>query len=163
MGGPHVTLLPDEAIQYCDYIIVGEAEDTWPQFLEAFYHGNADPLYTCEHPPSLQGLPIARRDLIKGRKFTKGAVFATRGCPYNCRYCNLKQIYCPSFRMRPIHEVIEDIMTIKQGYFVFWDDNFFGNIELRQAIDARTQTPEKKMGCSSDHRPMSERGTTQPC
>lgn len=134
MGGPHVALLPDEAKHHCDYVIVGEAEDVWPRFLKDFYRGNADPLYTCEHPPSLQGAPIARRDLIKGRKFTKGAVFATRGCPYNCRYCNLKQIYCPSFRMRPIHEVIEDIKTIRQGYFVFWDDNFFGNIDYAKQL-----------------------------
>ena len=144
MGGPHVTLMPDEAQHYCDYLIVGEAEETWPQFLEAFYHGNARRLYICENPPSLQGLPIARRDLIKGRKFTRGAVFASRGCPYNCRYCNIKQIYCPSFRMRPIHEVIEDIMTIEQGHFVFWDDNFFGNIEYTKQLMYELKPLRKK-------------------
>ena len=134
MGGPHVTILPDEARQYCDHSIVGEAEDIWPQFLEDFYHGNAKRLYICEHTPSLQGLPIPRRDLIKNRAFTKGAVFATRGCPYNCSYCNLKQIYRPCFRMRPVHEVIEDIQTIEQDYFVFWDDNFFGNINYARQL-----------------------------
>jgi len=144
MGGPHVTLMPDEAQHYCDYLIVGEAEETWPQFLEAFYHGNARRLYICENPPSLQGLPIARRDLIKGRKFTRGAVFASRGCPYNCRYCNLKQIYGPSFRMRPIHEVIEDIKTIEQGHFVFWDDNFFGNIEYAKRLMYELKPLRKK-------------------
>lgn len=144
MGGPHVALMADEAKQYCDYLIVGEAEETWPQFLEAFYHGNANPLYTCEHPPALQGLPIARRDLIRRRRFTKGAVFATRGCPYNCRYCNLKQIYCPSFRMRPIHEVIEDITTIDQSYFVFWDDNFFGNIDYAKQLMHKLKPLGKK-------------------
>lgn len=144
MGGPHVTLMPGEAKQYCDYLIVGEAEEIWPEFLEAFYHGNARSLYTCEYPPSLQRLPIARRDLIKRRKFTKGAVFASRGCPYNCRYCNLKQIYCPSFRMRPIHEVIEDIKTIEQGYFVFWDDNFFGNIDYAKQLMCELKPLRKK-------------------
>lgn len=134
MGGPHVTLLPDEAKKHCDYLIVGEAEEIWPQFLEAFYDGNARCRYTCERPPSLQGLPIARRDLIKRRMYTKGAVFASRGCPYSCRYCNLKQIYHPSFRMRPIHEVIKDIMTIEQDYFVFWDDNFFGDIDYAKEL-----------------------------
>jgi radical SAM superfamily enzyme YgiQ (UPF0313 family) len=109
--------------------IVGEAEETWPRFLDAFYDGNARGRYACGEPPSLQGLPIARRDLIKRRPYAKGAVFASRGCPYNCSYCNLKQIYCPSFRMRPIREVIEDIRTIEQDYFVFWDDNVFGDIE----------------------------------
>lgn len=144
MGGPHVTLLADEAKQYCDYLIVGEAEEIWPEFLEAFYHGNPKRLYACEQPPSLQGLPIARRDLIKRRKFTKGAVFASRGCPYNCSFCTLKQIYCPSFRVRPIHEVIKDIMTIEQGYFVFWDDNFFGNIDYAKRLMSDLKRLKKK-------------------
>lgn len=127
-GGPHVTLIPDEAMNYCDYLIIGEAEDTWPQFLEDFYTNKAKKVYKTEVIPSLKGIPIPRRDLIKGRYFTKGAVFATRGCPYNCSYCNLKQIYFNSFRTRPIDEVIADIKSIKCRYFVFWDDNFWGDI-----------------------------------
>lgn len=134
MGGPHATLMTDEAKQYCDYLVAGEAEEIWPQFLEDFYNGNAKSLYVCRHPPSLQGVPIARRDLIKRRKFTRGAAFASRGCPYDCHFCSLKQIYCPSFRTRPIHEVIEDIRTIEQEYFVFWDDNFFGNVEYTKQL-----------------------------
>lgn len=144
MGGPHVALLPDEARLHCDHLIIGEAEETWPQFLEAFYYGNAEPLYICIDSPSLQGLPIARRDLIKGRRVTKGAVFATRGCPYQCRYCNLKQIYGPSFRMRPVHEVIEEIKTVDQNYFVFWDDNFFGNTDYARQLMYELKPLRKK-------------------
>jgi radical SAM superfamily enzyme YgiQ (UPF0313 family) len=144
MGGPHATLMPEEAKQHCDHLIVGEAEESWPQFLEAFYHGSAQCRYTCEQPPSLEGLPIARRDLIKRWKYAKGAVFASRGCPYNCRYCNLKQIYCPSFRMRPVHEVIEEIRTIEQDYFVFWDDNFFGDIDYARQLMSELKPLKKK-------------------
>ena len=133
-GGPHVTLMPDEAMNYCDYIIIGEAEDTWPEFLEDFYTNKAKKVYKTETIPSLKGIPIPRRDLIKGRYFTKGAVFATRGCPYNCSYCNLKQIYFNDFRTRPIEEVIADIKTIKSRYFVFWDDNFWGDIEYAKRL-----------------------------
>jgi len=134
LGGPHATLLPDEAINYCDYIIIGEAEETWPQFLEDFYTNKAKKVYKTEGIPSLKGIPIPRRDLVKGRYLTKEAVFATRGCPYNCSYCNLKQIYFNSFRTRPIEEVIEDIKSINRKYFVFWDDNFFGDIEYAKAL-----------------------------
>ncbi|KOA19171.1 coproporphyrinogen III oxidase [Clostridium homopropionicum DSM 5847] len=133
-GGPHATLLPDEAINYCDYIIIGEGEETWPQFLEDFYTNKAKKIYKTESIPSLKGIPIPKRDLVKGRYLTKGAVFATRGCPYNCSYCNLKQIYSNSFRTRPIQEVIEDIKSINRKYFVFWDDNFFGDIEYAKAL-----------------------------
>ena len=129
MGGPHATLRPDEAAQHCDFLVVGEAEETWPQFLDEFHRGCARSRYTCERTPSLHGLPIPRRDLIRRRHFTKGAVFATRGCPYRCSYCNLKQIYREGFRTRPVHEVMTDIQSMGARYFVFWDDNFFGDVD----------------------------------
>ncbi|WP_315118462.1 B12-binding domain-containing radical SAM protein [uncultured Clostridium sp.] len=133
-GGPHATLLPEEVKNYCDVVIIGEAEDSWPRFLEEFYYGNYKSEYKCLNTPTLEMVPIPRRDLIKGRWFTKGAVFATRGCPYNCSYCNLKQIYQDSFRKRPIDEVIEDIKSSKSKFFVFWDDNFFGDIEYAKEL-----------------------------
>ncbi|WP_406243902.1 B12-binding domain-containing radical SAM protein [Tissierella carlieri] len=143
-GGPHSTLMPDEAINYCDYIIIGEAEETWPQFLEDFYEDKAKKQYKAEYATSLKGIPFPRRDLIKGRYFTKGAVFATRGCPYQCSYCNLKQIYFNSFRVRPIEEVIEDIKSIDKKYFVFWDDNFFGDIEYAKRLMKELSRLNKK-------------------
>jgi len=134
LGGPHATLLPEEAKKHCDFIIIGEAEYTWPEFLDDFYLNKAKIEYRCSQTPTLEAIPIPRRDLIKGRYFTKGSVFATRGCPYNCSYCNLKQIYEDPFRKRPINEVIEDIKSIKSKYFVFWDDNFFGDIEYAKQL-----------------------------
>lgn len=133
-GGPHTTLLPEEVKEHCDVVIIGEAEDSWPKFLGEFYNGNYEKEYRCLNTPTLEGIPIARRDLIKGRWFTKGAVFATRGCPYSCSYCNLKQIYQDSFRKRPISEVIEDIKSCKSKFFVFWDDNFFGDTEYAKQL-----------------------------
>lgn len=127
IGGPHASLLPEEVKKNCDYIIVGEGEMIWPEFLEDFYQGKAKAEYICSEVPSLKNMPVIRRDLIYKRHFTKGAVISSRGCPYKCDYCNLKQIYMEPFRVRPIDEVIADIRTIKSRYFVFWDDNFFGN------------------------------------
>lgn len=133
-GGPHATLLPEEVKNHCDVVIIGEAEDSWKQFLNDFYNGVHEREYRCINTPTLENIPIPRRDLIKGRKFTKGAVFATRGCPYSCSYCNLKQIYQDSFRKRQIDEVIKDIKSIKSKFFVFWDDNFFGDIEYSKEL-----------------------------
>lgn len=76
MGGSHVTLLPEEVRKNCDYIMVGEGEITWPKFLEDFYEDKAKPEYICEELPSLKNMPIVRRDLIKKRYFTKGAVIS---------------------------------------------------------------------------------------
>ncbi len=128
LGGPHVTLLPGEAEKHCDYLMIGESEETWPQFLQDFYNGRANARYTPGSPPPLENLPVPRWDLLKHRTaLMKGAVFATRGCPYHCRYCNLKQIYFDCFRTRPADEVIHEIEQLGSKYFVFWDDNFFAH------------------------------------
>lgn len=127
-GGPHATLLPDEAGQHSDYLIIGEGEETWPRFLYDFYIGTAKTEYVSQSPPMLQNLPVPRWDLLKNRfSFMKGAVFATRGCPHHCRYCNLKQIYHNCFRTRPKEEVINEIKKLRSRHFVFWDDNFFAD------------------------------------
>jgi radical SAM superfamily enzyme YgiQ (UPF0313 family) len=139
MGGPHATLLPDEATMHCDYLITGEAEETWPQFLTDFSYGTARTRYAASRPPSLDHLPQPRWDLLKNRiSLMKGAVFATRGCPYHCSYCNLKQIYYDRFCKRPAPEVVQEIAAMKSGHFVFWDDNFFVDkaytLQLLEAI-----------------------------
>jgi radical SAM superfamily enzyme YgiQ (UPF0313 family) len=82
----------------------------------------------------LKNLPVPRRDLIKNRPFSKGAVISSRGCPYSCSYCNLKQIYCEPFRTRPVQEVIAEIKAIRSKYFVFWDDNFFGDVKYTKEL-----------------------------
>ncbi|WP_315114272.1 B12-binding domain-containing radical SAM protein [Clostridium intestinale] len=134
MGGPHSTLLPEEVKKNCDYIMIGEGELIWPEFLEDFYNGKAKREYICKEVPNLNNIPIARRDLIYGRHFTKGAVISSRGCPYKCSYCNLKQIYCEPYRTRPVEEVIEEIKKIKSRYFVFWDDNFWGDTDYSKIL-----------------------------
>jgi radical SAM superfamily enzyme YgiQ (UPF0313 family) len=134
MGGPHATLLPEEVKQNCDYIMVGEGEIIWPEFLVDFYEDKAKVEYICEEVPDLKNIPIVRRDLIYNRRFTKGAIISSRGCPYKCSYCNLKQIYCEPFRTRPVEEVIAEIKTIKSKYFVFWDDNFLGDIDFSKQL-----------------------------
>lgn len=157
-GGPHATLLPEEAKKYCDYIIIGEAEYTWPQFLEDFYLNKSNREYRCSKTPTLEAIPIPRRDLIKRRYFTKGSVFATRGCPYHCSYCNLKQIYEDSFRKRPINEVIEDIKSIKSRYFVFWDDNFFGDIEYAKILMSKLAGLKKRWAAQVTLERCNDRG-----
>ena len=121
---------------------MGEAEETWPAFLEAFLAGSGEARYVCPRPPSLAGLPIPRRDLVRRRPFTRGAVFATRGCPYHCAYCNLRQIYAPGFRTRPVAEVLADIQSMPNRHFVFWDDHFFAD----RAYAVRLLTGLKGLG-----------------
>jgi radical SAM superfamily enzyme YgiQ (UPF0313 family) len=125
LGGPHATLLPDEARPHADAVVVGEAERTWPRVLADAAAGQLKPLYCDEQPPSLDGLPLARRDLIHGRGLLGNTIIATRGCPHRCSYCNLRQIYHPALRFRPVEEVVAEVRTFRSPFFTFWDDQLF--------------------------------------
>jgi radical SAM superfamily enzyme YgiQ (UPF0313 family) len=59
--------------EYCDYLILGEAEETWPQFLDDFYSGTPTSVYQSLTPPSLTSLPIPKRNLVKNRFWSGGA------------------------------------------------------------------------------------------
>jgi len=125
LGGPHVTLLPEEAMEHADSIVMGEAEDTWPVVLADAEKGKLESIYKTNRPPSLKNLPLARRDLIYKRGLFESTVIATRGCPHVCNYCNLRQIYDPSIRFRPVEEVIAEVRTLRTSFFTFWDDQLF--------------------------------------
>ena len=125
LGGPHVTLLPQEAKMHADSIVVGEAEDTWPAALADAECGRLESVYVTNHPPSLRQIPFARRDLIHRRGLFESTIVATRGCPHSCSYCNLRQIYDPSIRFRPVDEVIAEVRTLRTSFFTFWDDQLF--------------------------------------
>ncbi|MBF0498892.1 MAG: B12-binding domain-containing radical SAM protein [Candidatus Riflebacteria bacterium] len=134
MGGPHVSLLPDEARPYADCLIPGEAEETWPLFLRDFLRGSQRRLYRSDNPPTLERLPRPRWDLVKTRRMARYAVISGRGCRHSCSYCNLRQIYHSSIRERPADEVIDEIATLPGSRFVFWDDNFFGAPEYAKRL-----------------------------
>ena len=127
LGGPHPTLLPEEAGAHADAVIIGEAEEVWPQLLDDAASGRLAPRYQASRPASLRGLPAARRDLISDRGLLAHTVIATRGCPHRCAYCNLRQIYDPSLRFRPIEEVVAEIRAMPSPILTFWDDQLFAD------------------------------------
>jgi radical SAM superfamily enzyme YgiQ (UPF0313 family) len=125
LGGPHATLLPEEAAEHADAVVVGEAERTWPQVIDDAARGRLQPVYRDPDPPPLDGLPRARRDLVRGRGLLGNTVIATRGCPHRCSYCNLRQIYHPALRFRPVEEVVAEVRSFRAPFFTFWDDQLF--------------------------------------
>ena len=89
LGGPHVTLIPDEAQAHADVILLEEAESHWPEFLKDFEIGRHIRRYCSTIPPALNTAPMARKELYHRRDLTGGRLFATRGCPYGCDFCTL--------------------------------------------------------------------------
>jgi len=127
LGGPHPTLLPDEARPHADVLVIGEAEATWPRLIEDLVRGDLRPEYRSlpGESPSLEHLPTPRRDLIAGRGWLADTVIATRGCPHRCHFCNLRQIYASELRFRPVEEVANEIRGLRSPFFAFWDDQLF--------------------------------------
>jgi radical SAM superfamily enzyme YgiQ (UPF0313 family) len=123
IGGPHATLMPDEVAQFADAVVLGEGELVWPQLLQDFEHHRLAPVYRSDRLPDLKGMPAPRWDLIRGRRYGRGVTIATRGCPNNCDYCSIPQMYQRRMRFRPIDEVVGEIRRMPGRTLVFWDDN----------------------------------------
>ena len=90
LGGPHVTLIPEDAQPHADAIVVGYAEDSWPQLLRDFVAGQLQPRYNQAPDLSLADRPFPRRELLPSHRYLTNTVFeATRGCIHNCDFCVL--------------------------------------------------------------------------
>jgi radical SAM superfamily enzyme YgiQ (UPF0313 family) len=137
LGGPHPTLLPQEAAQHADSVLIGEAEGVWPGVIRDFQKGRLKRFYRAEVPPSLAGLPWARRELIERRAYGRGVLIATRSCPNACGYCMLPHFYHHRYRCRPCEEVIAEAASIQGKALIFWDDNIIGNLDYARELFRR--------------------------
>ncbi|HYL39515.1 MAG TPA: radical SAM protein [Bryobacteraceae bacterium] len=143
MGGPHVTLLPEEARQHSDVVFVGEAEGLWEDFLNAFEAGSYLPEYRQAGPPSLESIPQPRKELFHRHDHTSGVLFATRGCPGQCDFCVISVMYGHRLRKRPVAEVAAEYASFKGKVIIFWDDNIAADIEYAKRL-FRAITPYRK-------------------
>ena len=134
LGGPHPTLLPDEAAQHADSVLVGEAEGVWPNLIGDFQSGRLKRFYRAATPPSLTRLPWARREHIERRAYGRGVIIATRSCPNACGYCMLPHFYHHRYRCRPSEEVVAEAASIKESALIFWDDNIIGNLDYARDL-----------------------------
>ena len=127
MGGIHPTVLPDEALEHADAVVVGEAEGVWPRLVSDAASGQMQRLYRAGKMTDLQGLPKPRRDLFPGTK-GKGyipipiGVETSRGCPYDCEFCSIGRTLGHQYRVRPVQEVIAEIEAIDSPHLFFVDD-----------------------------------------
>ena len=126
LGGPHVTLVPDEARMHADAVVVGYAEDTWPELLRDFAGGTLKREYRQALDFSLDrpDMPFARRELFSGRQFLTQAVFeATRSCGHDCEFCIAPTAWGSKQFQKPVSWVVEDIRRVGQKRILFIDLN----------------------------------------
>ncbi|MEZ5294042.1 MAG: radical SAM protein [Vicinamibacterales bacterium] len=124
LGGPHVTLVPDDAAPHADAVVVGYAEDTWPQLLRDVAAGRLQPRYTQAPGLDLAGRPFARRDLLPSRRFLTNNVFeATRGCVHPCDFCVAPSAWGRRPLQKPVDDVVADIRQHGARKLIFVDLN----------------------------------------
>jgi radical SAM superfamily enzyme YgiQ (UPF0313 family) len=132
-GGRYASTFPDEVAPHVDAVVVGEAERIWPEVVEDLVAGRLRPRYKAPPAPPLDGIPPPRYDLVEPEFDVPVVTEATRGCPYDCSFCQLTIERAP-FRTRPIGDVINDLTATarlpfhKRKLAMLYDNNLGGDI-----------------------------------
>jgi radical SAM superfamily enzyme YgiQ (UPF0313 family) len=134
-GGVHATLLPDEAQQHADCVVVGYAEQSWPQALRDFAAGRLQKRYFTPTGRWLRGLPHARRDLLDRRRYaTVNSIEATRGCPHQCDFCAVPAAWANTYAHRPVEEVVAELRTFEGRKALFIDLSPVEDVHYAKAL-----------------------------
>ncbi len=127
LGGVHPTILPEEALLHADSVVVGEAEGVWKKLLEDVEQNCLQRKYHDPQPDLSQYIPKDFSRIIRRRLFNLIPILTTRGCPYNCDFCCVTNLYGKKIRHIPIENVVRDIVESKGKNFMFLDDNIIGH------------------------------------
>ncbi|MDI3313593.1 MAG: cobalamin-dependent protein [Mycobacterium sp.] len=101
VGGPWVSVQEDDFQGLADVIFIGEAETTWPQFLDEWARGRHRHRYEQLEPTDMTRLPVPRYDLLKVKDYLFGSIQFTRGCPFQCEFCDIIIMFGRKPRLSP--------------------------------------------------------------
>jgi radical SAM superfamily enzyme YgiQ (UPF0313 family) len=132
IGGLHATSLPEEALAYCDAVVVGEGEPAWPEVLAAMEAGNLAGIYGRNSPDfDLAESPTPRFDLLEPERYNRLTVQTQRGCPWRCEFCASSILLTDRYKQKPVPRVVSEIEAIKEiwnePFIELADDNTFVN------------------------------------
>ncbi|MDW7669771.1 MAG: radical SAM protein [Bacillota bacterium] len=140
LGGYMASIMPEEALKYCDALVVGDAELVWNEVLKDFENKHLKKIYKRNLDKGILSTPLPRFDLITNKKIGDFLpVQAGRGCPNTCSFCSVACLYEGKYIKKPIQEVVRDMVQIKDLGFkkiLILDDNIFSDrIYLNQLLD----------------------------
>ncbi|NLO74567.1 MAG: B12-binding domain-containing radical SAM protein [candidate division WS1 bacterium] len=128
MGGMHASALPREALQHVDAVVVGEAEELWPQALQDLEREALRPVYRHQNWPDPAGVPPARRDLLNPHRYIASETLqAARGCPFACSFCAVSSFFGRTYRTRPVEDVVAEAASLRGRPMILVDDNIMGH------------------------------------
>ncbi|MCK4698417.1 MAG: B12-binding domain-containing radical SAM protein [Dehalococcoidia bacterium] len=146
MGGIHASMLYDEAIQFADSVVIGEAESVWQSLIHDFKNNELKRFYRGERT-SLENLVRPRNDLYSDRYRLKASVQTARGCPMDCEFCSVTAFNGRTYRQRPVEEVLDELEALNCKEFFFSDDNIlnYGKKAEQRAIQLFQGMVERRL------------------
>ncbi len=135
MGGPHVTLNPDEAGNFADIVITGPAEEVWPALLKDLHGGmRVSGLYRGTVRQIMSATVPARHLLPVGRYLNIPTVMASRGCTNACSFCSVQSCWQGKVSKRPVAEVVDEIRALRSRRVLFLDPNLTADREYAMSL-----------------------------
>ncbi len=130
VGGPWVSVQEDYFGDLADVIFVGEAEETWPRFLEDWKQGRHQQRYEQAEKTDMTKVPVPRFDLLKMEHYLFGSVQFSRGCPFQCEFCDIIVTFGRRPRLKTGAQIIAELEALRAQHIeiaFIVDDNLIGN------------------------------------
>jgi radical SAM superfamily enzyme YgiQ (UPF0313 family) len=131
VGGPWASTDPEAVLRVADHVMVGEAEEAFPGIATALENGTAHALYRIIDKPDMTRSPVPRFDLLHREKYTSMPIQFSRGCPFQCEFCDIITIYGRRPRAKTPAQVIRELDVLRglgwRNEVFIVDDNFIGN------------------------------------
>ena len=132
MGGPHVSVLPGEAKEHCDSVIIGEGEIHWRSILEDTGKGRLAPFYgNLGDEFDMDDAPMPAFDLLDMDRYNRITIQTSRGCPHSCEFCASSVLISGKYKQKPAAKVLSEIDAVcalwERPFIEFADDNTFVN------------------------------------
>jgi radical SAM superfamily enzyme YgiQ (UPF0313 family) len=138
VGGAYASVDEQFFDGLCDVLFTGEADETWPKFIEQFAAGKPyENFFKQAQPTDMTSLPTPRFDLLKAKRYATGSVQFSRGCPFQCEFCDIIVTFGRRPRLKRPPQIIEELDELRKlgflGVFIV-DDNFIGNRKAAKAL-----------------------------
>lgn len=112
MGGIHATVCPDEVLSHVNTVVIGEAEDVWPELLRDAETGMLRRVYQARERPDLKASPVPRYSSVQNDHYLFAYLQTARGCPFNCRFCSVTKVAGHVVRKKTSEQVIAEVDAV---------------------------------------------------
>ena len=132
MGGLHATVCPNQTLQYCDSVVIGEGEPVWETLVHDAQLGQLQRIYDSRpYNYDLADSPVPSFELLNIDKYNRLTVQTSRGCPHKCNFCASSILLTDHYKQKPVANVLAEVDRIKElwkhPFIEFADDNSFIN------------------------------------